>query len=678
MAAVLSPSHYGPAHGILINRSPSVSPYHHSSLLPPLVPSNPCLSSFTSSASDLATDSDYSSSSSAAASSRPGRLPHDAHEPEPRSGSAPNSRRIRFAPLPDPRRNIFVADGENPDLPSVFLDDADDQQQTQISSASSGKPFILSLKDQDAKSKSGPSGSLLFSPDNLTATGSTPTLASTATITQQSAVFPTSAPSELGGEWNVLPRSPRLSSLDFPDDISQRPHSGGKWSKKLLKPLLGPLASSSGKGRSTDDLRTSGSTTSLNSMIPLSRQSTAGSTADSCYSVISSPKPLDKKSKKKREKGAECELVREFGTPLNRWSSEGEPLNKKGRAMSDARFAGAEAAKAKDSNRPRSRSANGTRLLNGRVYGAKRNNNANLFASARSVEPEFVEWGFGGMGSVQANGVGASVWAKVQSRGGVSVGAHEEPAGTSRPSSAGDDEDDGSGMAWVKKRRMRKEQEQKKDENVDKKTGAAGQELSPASELYASVSDPDPPAGKEAPVVDQELSASPTQINAALPEDKATPSKEHHLEAVKLPPVHQHHHRGHSHGTLERLSSAVKVETERRDSADTLRDMCAPSVQELQKSSVDVTGQPEETRSRVDSVSSQVSAHSSSSSSSGNDDADAEEADEEDLESPRSGEEEEDEDVDEELEERARLTAVGAGVEKISRHKENVPEAGPE
>ncbi|TFY59929.1 hypothetical protein EVJ58_g5464 [Rhodofomes roseus] len=187
MAAVLSPAHYGPAHGILINRSPSASPYHHPASLPPLVPSNPSLSSSTSSASDLATDSDYYSSSSATTSSRPGRPPHDAHEPKPRSGSAPNSRRIRFAPLPDPRRNVFIADDDNLGLPSVLLDDAADDNEQQPSqsfnASSAGKPCTLSLKDQDAKIKSAPSGSLLFSPHDHTTSGSTPTLASTATIT---------------------------------------------------------------------------------------------------------------------------------------------------------------------------------------------------------------------------------------------------------------------------------------------------------------------------------------------------------------------------------------------------------------------------------------------------------------------------------------------------------------
>ncbi|TFY59928.1 hypothetical protein EVJ58_g5465 [Rhodofomes roseus] len=406
-------------------------------------------------------------------------------------------------------------------------------------------------------------------------------------------------------------------------------------------------------------------------MVPLTPQSTGGSTVDSRYPIITSPRPLEKKWKKKREKGLESD----FGTPLYRWSSEGDPTpNKKGR-VAEMREAASEGAKGRD-GRPRSRSANGTRLLNGRVYGAKRYNNANPFANVRSEEPKFVEWGFGGMGSVQSSGVGANIWSKVQSSGGVSIGAHEETTARSRASSAGDD-DDGSGMAWVKKRRARKEQEQQKPEQ----TTSTAVETPPATEPHASGSDLDPPAGKEDTALGQELSASPTQINAPLPEGRSTPTSEQRLlQAVTLPPAHHHHHRGHSHSTLERLSSAIKIETERRDSEDTVRDPRTPPAQEQEESRAEVTGQPDEARARADSVSSKASEESSSSSSEGNDaDADAE-ADEEDLESPRSGEEEDEEDIDEELEERARLTAVGAGVEKISRHKEStpVPEAGPE
>ena len=46
----------------------------------------------------------------------------------------------------------------------------------------------------------------------------------------------------------------------------------------------------------------------------------------------------------------------------------------------------------------------GTRMLNGRVYRGRQidGQNTNLFVTAKDEEPEFVEWGYGGMGSVKA------------------------------------------------------------------------------------------------------------------------------------------------------------------------------------------------------------------------------------------------------------------------------------
>lgn len=103
----------------------------------------------------------------------------------------------------------------------------------------------------------------------------------------------------------------------------------------------------------------------------------------------------------------------------------------------------------------------GTVMLNGRVYGAKKN--TNLFATARDEEPEFVEWGYGGMGSVKgAKSAGVSSnWDKL----------HGDLATDSRASRVGAtddaDSDDGSGLAWVRRRkeeRERKAREQKEKE----------------------------------------------------------------------------------------------------------------------------------------------------------------------------------------------------------------------
>ncbi len=60
--------------------------------------------------------------------------------------------------------------------------------------------------------------------------------------------------------------------------------------------------------------------------------------------------------------------------------------------------------------------------------------------SVIDAEPTFVEWGYGGMGSVKSQReVGGRMWRRVQSESGMAGDA--------------EDEDDGSGMSWVKRRK---------------------------------------------------------------------------------------------------------------------------------------------------------------------------------------------------------------------------------
>lgn len=707
MAAVLAPQ---PRQGILLNRSPSVSPYRHTASLPPLVPSNASLSSTSSASNPNTSDSDYASSSTPASSnrgSRPLRPQKHLYQQKPRAGSTPTSRRIRFAPLPDPRREEYFTDGEHP-LPSVFLEDTDSLKSDQNHNASStGQGGCL--KDQEVKASS---ASLLFGGNphlRAQASESTPTLASTSTITanpnptaQAGSACSASAPSTLeGGDWNVL--SPRPSSVNLPEDPPSRSNSvrKSKWSRKLLGPLLAPLAK---PNRSTDDLRTPGSTTSLNSTLTLPHSPGVEGCSIGLHSgAKAGDKEKPKKPKKKRE---DPEWVREFGMPLYRWSSEGDPLiplNSKGQPMTipELRDAGPDVWRKAEIARARKRSGSGTRMLNGRVYGAKRMHNQNAFANIRSEEPEFVEWGFGGMGSVQKGGVGAGIWAKVQSTGGVSVGAHDStshhrPAKTESGGRLGGDDDDGdgSGMGWVKRRREQREKEKREREAREREQASKQEEVQAveakerASDVaesfpgdrdpHASIFDPEPPQkdaeGHATPLV---LTSSPATTTSALP-GASTPSTEekHVLTAVSLPPAHTHHHHHHTHShsrsTLERAPSmvaSVKGEPERRDSADTARGVpvATDHVHVHQPSIVDDAGVVGEVR-RADSVRSEAS-HTSSSSTS--EDADEGDNEEEDLESPKD--EEEDDDDDDELEEESRLTALGAGVEKISRHRASTP-----
>jgi hypothetical protein len=94
-------------------------------------------------------------------------------------------------------------------------------------------------------------------------------------------------------------------------------------------------------------------------------------------------------------------------------------------------------------------------MLNGRVYGSK--STATAFQNIREGEPAFVEWGHGGAGSVNNHSGGAdnSKYARVQSGDKVSIGAVSGDGSEM----GGDDYDDGSGVAWLRKRKQQRERE---------------------------------------------------------------------------------------------------------------------------------------------------------------------------------------------------------------------------
>lgn len=91
------------------------------------------------------------------------------------------------------------------------------------------------------------------------------------------------------------------------------------------------------------------------------------------------------------------------------------------------------------------------RMLNGRVYGARQS----LPNTTTTQEPAFVEWGYGGMGAVDALG-GSTQYARLQSSNKLSLGTEASTA----------EEDDGSGMAWVMKRRAAREEKARKEKEA--------------------------------------------------------------------------------------------------------------------------------------------------------------------------------------------------------------------
>lgn len=205
-------------------------------------------------------------------------------------------------------------------------------------------------------------------------------------------------------------------------------------------------------------------------------------------------------------------------------------------------------------------------MLNGRVYGVKRIDaqNTNMFVTAKDEDPEFVEWGYGGMGSVKAGKQnGGTQWSRLQSDRGMSGGG---AAGMS------DNPDDGGGMEWVRKRkekREREKEEREKEERKAKEKGEAGAVVgdSPVAVVDNQASDPPALPAEEPLPQKEELPTIPTTF-VSLSDEPAlavlTPVQErpqqslltlpstdpHHVRTtvtIPAPTQRHHHHRTASH-----------------------------------------------------------------------------------------------------------------------------------
>ena len=173
-------------------------------------------------------------------------------------------------------------------------------------------------------------------------------------------------------------------------------------------------------------------------------------------------------------------------------------------------------------------------MLNGRVYGASRQKPTAEIPAA-TKEPEFVEWGYGGMGSIAAaESAGSSAYSKVQSSNRNTV------AGVS----AASEDDDGSGMGWVRRRREARERE--KALKPDPQSTPLGE----PDEVVDAHSTPTASRSHTPPISDSPLSLSPRSISGDLDHKKTNPpplTKEtsqrgsidessHVYRAITLPP----------------------------------------------------------------------------------------------------------------------------------------------
>jgi hypothetical protein len=326
-------------------------------------------------------------------------------------------------------------------------------------------------------------------------------------------------------------------------------------------------------------------------------------------------------------------------------------------------------------------------MLNGRIYGAKPNHqiSENPFSNARDDEPEFVEWGYGGMGSVKGarsagvvgnNGSGAVNWERLlggsevtgqgQSgwmvpgggRGGAGARRKQEKegrrSGDADEAERGDvEDDDGSGLAWIRKRRRMKEEKEKgMKETEQAHEKAPGLESIPTtplavvpqvaesatqSTIKAGVHDPDQSHTGSRNGAD-ERQANSTQNMGTL---NVNGHHDHVMKAISVPmrPRASSHRRTSSRGGVledQEAENSAKVATTDYQDKGKLEDLSQ------QKSPARPAG-----------------SESSSSSS-------ASESSEEESDSDGEDSSEEDQDEDEK-----RKTAIGAGVEKVtaSRHR---------
>lgn len=274
-------------------------------------------------------------------------------------------------------------------------------------------------------------------------------------------------------------------------------------------------------------------------------------------------------------------------------------------------------------------------MLNGRVYGRRRPYNkasTDPFAIVRDAEPEFVEWGYGGMGSNKSNTNSSmgSAWKAVQN-------------GTNA-STFGNDEDDASGMAWVKKRRAAREKAKLEVEKLQDQPGDS--EVENAQPTAAD----EPVHGTPEPLEENQLPQPVAETPIAAPVEQHREKPEHITTAVNLPP-HRAHKREPSFGHRIQIPQVAESPIKEKPSfGDDVFDM-------------DLSVRPESPPPVPEP------------------DADSTSEDEEDSSIDGDDEDESDSYSEENAHSK---TALGAGVEKVSRHKDipqpkapNLPHSTP-
>lgn len=402
------------------------------------------------------------------------------HSDYKRPALAPiSTRKIRFAPLPDPRRSVLVTDdGEELPLPNADDDDDDSTPPASIVSGLQSPPTINVM----------PSSPLTLCDSNISLNSQAHRRATSLPNGSQQSLGQESLKSKKSGKRNFLlrPFGRRRSSVE----------------QSSITP---------------EEILTLGTINLFRTSSRESRRSTTST--DSTASAGSNT--------------------------LARWASN-TSSNKRSNKKSENLYRTQSLGAIGDSSRGASARSAPKRMLNGRVYGSKHRKGQegpNLFANIRDEEPEFVEWGYGGMGSVKnaaSHGSGVN-WSKVQGSG-AGLGAN-------------DDDDDVSGLAWVRKRKAERERRALEEkEKADAEAAAAAATPSPATTPPVEATIVDTPSTAPAPSVPSHAVTPSTSmpstpaVGTPLSEAPPTPREEHHhvlTTKVSAPPRH-HHHRTHS------------------------------------------------------------------------------------------------------------------------------------
>ncbi|CAK5279295.1 unnamed protein product [Mycena citricolor] len=601
--------------------------------------------------------SSASSASSSSASSNSDSSHTSASVNTPTKLNMQPQRKIRFAPLPDPRRALLLTD-DGAELPLPVAPDTAD-----IPAAIYAPQAVYGFGVQPA--------SIIKS--------------------QTKAHYASSSSSPSASPYQSPYQSPVHQTLPLPSQTQTPPPPPHSWgpsspSKSSTWPKPKSFLRSLRKGSGTP----ASSTDSLTPTPSVDANNAPSTHSDSWGAPLA-------------RWGSTNSTI--FGSPLARTQSQTSmtSLKKRGRSLFSSKDSKAKEERGGSRGRsvppalnPFANSINfgagskmrGQKMLNGRVYG--RGGSTNPFASARDEDPQFVEWGYGGMGSVK-NGAGHSAWSRVQ--GGATMpddpraqGKSESNGhvgmGTVSSSGGGDDDDDGGGMGWVRRRREAREKEAREKEEREREekeklaqeaangNAEGGGEIVEPQQANGEddVTCPTPETVKSSPLPDTDstpagtpslphsvpsMSPLPSVSPAGTPSipspaalssisPSGTPSMPsppipangaHVLQAVNLPAGFRGHHHHRSSSNANIMVAAAEQATRDVPSSSS-------SAGSVSESDTEDEGDEEEDDGEQDDGDKEL-----------NDD---------------DGEDEEDED---EAAARRR-TALGAGVEKISRHKE--------